>query len=114
MADGVARFRSAHHFESYLGLVPREHTSDSEPRRGRITKVGDRHVRGLLVQAAWCIVRSKTAEVAHLRAWHARLAARRGKQVAIVALARRIAGILYAMLRDSTSYRPPLAEKEAA
>ncbi len=50
---GFARFRTARHLMAYLGLVPSEHSSAEKHRRGGITKTGNRHVRRLLVEAAW-------------------------------------------------------------
>lgn len=105
--DGAQRFRRAHQVESYFGLVPRESSSGEKQHRGGITKTGDSRMRGLLVQAAWCIVRSKQPGVEHLKRWTAQIAARRGKNIAIIALARRLAGILFALVRDGTTYRPP-------
>jgi transposase len=111
--DGSSRFRRAHQVESYFGLVPSEASSGEKQHRGRITKVGNPRVRSLLVQSAWCILRSKSAAVAHLREWALRLALRRGKRVAAVALARRLAGILFAMLRDQKPYQAPQLTKAA-
>ena len=68
-------------------------------RVGRITKAGNARTRWLLVEAAWRILRSRGAETAALRAWTLAIATRRGKRIAIVALARRLAGIVYAMWR---------------
>ena len=102
--DDITRFGSAHQLEAYLGLVPRELSSGEQRRLGPITKAGNRRVRWLLVEAAWRILRSKDPASARLRAWAGRLAARRGKRIAIVALARRLAGIVYAMWRDQMPY----------
>jgi len=63
-------------------------------------------MRWLLVQAAISILRLRRLETALLRAWAERIALRRGRKIAVVALARRLAGILYAMMRDGTTYRP--------
>jgi hypothetical protein len=71
-------------------------------------------MRGLLVQAALCLLRRKRGDADHLRAWAARIAARRGKRIAAVALARRLAGILFAMLRDGTDYHPRTQPQLAA
>ena len=60
--------------------------------------------RYLLVEAGWRILRSKSPETAALRAWALKIAARRGNRIAVVALARRLAGILYAMWRDNVPY----------
>jgi transposase len=102
--DDITRFGSAHEFEAYLGLVPREQSSGEKRRVGAITKAGNSRVRWLLVEAAWRILRSTSAETAPLRAWAAPLITRRGKRIAVVALARRLAGILYAMWRDGVDY----------
>ena len=104
--DDVTRFRGADEVEAYLGLVPRELSSGESQRRGRITKAGQRRVRWLLVQAAVSMLGVRDPRTAGLREWAMGIAARRGKNVAVVALARRLAGILYAMLRDGTSYEP--------
>jgi len=103
--DGSERFRGAHQVEAYLGLVPRELSSGEKQRRGRITKTGNGRTRSLLVEAAWTVMRSKDPQVASLRAWVDRLAIRRGRRVAVVALARKLAGILYAMMRDGTEFK---------
>jgi transposase len=110
--DDVKRFRSAHQVESYLGVVPSEYSSGERQHRGRITKRGNARMRSLLVEAGWRILRSRRSECAHLKAWAEQIAARRGKRVAVVALARRLSGILYAMWRDGTEYRAPNAEVE--
>jgi transposase len=105
--DDATRFRGAHQVESYLGLVPCEWSSSEIQRRGPITKAGNGRMRWLLVQAAWCILRrKKRAESVGLREWADRVALRRGRRVAVVALARRLAGILYAIWRDGTIYDP--------
>ena len=102
--DEAGRFGGAHQVESYLGLVPSEHSSADRRRRGHITKAGNPRMRWLLVQAAWAALRSRRAEGAGLRAWAEQLAKRRGRRIATVALARRLAGILFAMWRDQTPF----------
>lgn len=103
-ADDIRRFPSAHQFEAYLGLVPGERSSGEKRRIGRITKAGNTRVRYLLVEAGWRILRSKGEDTAALRAWALRIAARRGNRIAVVALARRLAGILYAIWRDRVPF----------
>jgi transposase len=102
--DDVTRFASAHQFEAFLGLVPGERSSGEKRRVGRITKAGNSRARYLLVEAGWRILRSKSPETAALRAWALKIAMRRGNRIAVVALARRLAGILYAMWRDNAPY----------
>ena len=103
--DDAQRFRHAHQVEAYLGLVPRELSSGESQRRGPIPKVGPGRARWLLIQAAISILRRRPPEAEALRTWALRIAARRGKHVAVVALARRLAGILYALLRDGSVFR---------
>lgn len=102
--DDVTRFRSAHQFAAFLGLVPGERSAGEKRRIGAITKAGNSRARSLLVEAGWRMLRSKDPDTAALRAWALGIAARRGKRIAVVALARRLAGILYAMWRDQQSY----------
>lgn len=112
--DDVTRFQSAHQVHAYLGLVPSEYSSGERQLRGRITKRGDARMRWLLVEAAWRMLRSPNPDVAMLKSWAEQIAARRGKRIAVVALARRLAGILYAMWRDGTVYRSRPAERVVA
>src|SRR5438034_200671 len=102
--DDITRFPSAHQCEAYLGLVPGERSSGEQRRIGPITKAGNRRTRWLLVEAAWRILRSKDAAGAPLRGWARPIVARRGSRIAVVAVARRLAGILYAMWRDGAPY----------
>ena len=100
--DDVRRFKTAGQVSAAIGLVPREDSSAERRHRGHITKAGPRELRSLLVQAAWSCWRSKTSGT--LRAWVERLASRRGKRIAVVALARRLSRILYALWRDDSTF----------
>jgi transposase len=107
--DDVARFRTAHQVQGYLGVTPREYSSGERQQRGRISKTGSPRMRALLVEAGWRLLRSTDPAAAPLRAWAERIAARRGRNIAAVALARRLAGMLYALWRDGATYRAPAA-----
>ena len=100
--DDVGRFTSASQVSAAIGLVPREDSSAERRHRGHITKAGPRELRSLLVQAAWACWRSKASGT--LRAWVERLAGRRGKRIAVVALARRLSRILFAVWRDQSVF----------
>src|SRR3954468_413911 len=89
---------------AYLGLVPSEHSSGEGRRKGAITKAGPRMMRSLLVQAAWTLWR-QPRRVPPLYAWVEQVAARRGRRIAVIALARRLSRILYALWRDQTVFR---------
>ena len=103
--DDATRFDSAAQVTSYLGLVPREYSSGEQQRRGRLLRSAHPHVQSLLVQAAWRMSRSSSSETVGLRVWAEAIARRRGKKIAMVALARRLARILFAMWRDETEYQ---------
>jgi len=107
--DDPTRFTDAHTVASYLGLVPGEASSGERTHRLGITKAGAVAVRTSLVQAAWVTRR----RVPHdpLAQWARRLEHRRGRNVAIVALARKLAGILFALWRDGTTYDPRRAAR---
>lgn len=104
--DTPARFGGdAARVSAYLGLVPREYSSGERQHRGHITKAGPPTIRSLLVQAAWSVWIRPGVAGATLHAWVTRLAARRGRRVAIVALARRLGRILFAVWRDGVPFR---------
>jgi transposase len=100
--DDVGRFAQAGQVSAAIGLVPREDSSAERRHRGHITKAGPRELRSLLVQAAWACWRSRASGT--LRAWVDRLAGRRGKRIAVVALARRLSRILFALWRDQSVF----------
>jgi transposase len=110
--DDAKRFAKAHQVESYLGLVPSEESSGGKRRIGAISKAGNPYLRSLLVQAAWGILRLRTSDP--LKTWAEALAERRGKRVAVIALARRLAGVLWALWRDGTVYDPAAIGKASA
>jgi len=107
--DRIERFGRAAQVSAALGLVPRERSSAERQHRGAITKAGPAEIRSLFVQAAWSCWRSRSASGEALRTWAHALAARRGKRIAVVALARRLSRIAYALWRDSTTFRGVMA-----
>ncbi len=100
--DEISRFPSAHAVESYLGLTPGENSSSQRKQRTGITKAGPAAVRTTLIQAAWCLRLARPGEP--IVVWAKSVELRRGKFVATVAVARKLAGILFALWRDGTTY----------
>jgi transposase len=95
------RFQCGKQVASYLGLVPMEDSSGNRRRLGHITKQGSSILRFLLVEAAQVTVRS-------LPEWRSRyfhLMMRRGRKIAKVAMARRLAVCLYWMMRQGWDYQ---------
>jgi len=103
--DEAKRFHNAHAVGAYLGFVPGESTTGGPTKRrlGSITKQGNGFARTLLIQAAWSIMRMKDIDDP-LRKWADHLRKTRGAKIAVVALARKLAGVLWAMWRDGTVY----------
>ena len=96
----ISRFPSASHLSSWVGLVPRVHQSGDTLYHGRITKQGNRLVRWALVQAAHASVRWDPG----MASFYNRIAARKGKKKAIVAVARKLSVIIYHMLKKHERY----------
>ena len=105
--DDPNRFQSGGQVASFLGLVPSETSSGERRLLGRVTKAGPAYLRNLLVQAAWSIWRSsRNADAAGLRAWMQRIALKRGKNIAVVATARKLAVLLWAMWKKEQDFDP--------
>lgn len=102
--DEISRFRGAHAVESHLGLVPGENSRSERQRRTSITKAGPPALRWCLVQAAWAARRTRRKDP--MQHWADEIEKRRGKRVAVLALARKLARILYAIWRNGTIYEP--------
>lgn len=113
VVDEAKRFKNAHQLESYLGLVPAEFSTGDNRTLGRISKAGNPYLRAVLVQAAWSLMMHAPASDP-LRRWAEAVAERRGKKVASIALARRLAGVLWAMWRDGTFYDAKSVENSRA
>jgi transposase len=102
--DDATRFRNAHAVQSYLGLTPGENSSADRKQNTGITKAGPSELRRTLIQAAWVTFRRCPNDP--MARWASQIAARRGQFIAVVALARKISGVLFAIWRDGTTYRP--------
>jgi transposase len=103
--DDPHRFKSAGHVASYAGLVPKQIESGTMKRSGRITRRGPALLRSMLVEVAWMVyIRNDWAK--HFVQRISRGMSSR-KNIAIVALARKLLVTLWAMLRDNTRWREP-------
>ena len=89
-------------------------SSGEKQRRGHITKTGNTRMRSLMVQVALSTMRLKKASTRHLWEWAERLEAKRGRKVAAVALARKVTGILYAMMRDGSEFKTAARKEDFA
>jgi len=108
----IRRFDGPHRLVAYLGLDPRVRQSGSEPARyGHISKRGDPQARAVLVEAAWQAMRTPGP----LKAFGERVRARRGAQVAAVAVARKLVVLCWHLLTKDQDYafaRPSLVRQK--
>jgi transposase len=98
------RFANGAQVSNYLGLVPRVSMSGSIVRYGRITKRGNGYLRALLVQAAWAATWSRNGGALRERYEYMTKVKGIGKKKAIVAIARRLAVVMYTLLKNGTEY----------
>jgi transposase len=109
----ITRFKSPQKLVSYFGLNPRVRQSGLGPaHHGRISKVGRSHARAMLVEAAWAAAKAPGP----LHAFFVRIRAKRGHQVAAVALARKLTVLCWHLLTREEDYlwaRPALVAKKA-
>jgi transposase len=110
--DDPERFRSSKDVGPWAGLTPRRNQSGERDVIGQITKAGDAALRTALYQAANAVLCRSAPS--WLKAWALRVAQRRGKKRATVALARRIGVVLHRMWRDGTEFRFTRDEAMAA
>jgi len=103
----VLRFPSSRHFASFLGLTPRERSSGQTRRLGAISKRGDAYLRMLLIHGARTVlIAAKNLEKPdQLRSWALHVQRKRGSNKATVALANKIARIVWAVWINETSYQ---------
>jgi transposase len=102
----AGHFDSGRDFAANLGLVPREHSSGGKQRLYGITKRGDSYLRTLLIHGARSALRCAGDKPDKLLRWASKLAERRGYNVAAVALANKMARVIWAMLAHGRSYVP--------
>jgi transposase len=106
LGDGT-RFTSNRKSGCYAGLVPTvKQTGKGKPRLGHVTKEGPPVLRRLFVEAAHVAVRTRSFRRTPLFDWYERLRKRRGRKIAIVALARKMIIIATRILRDETTWDP--------
>jgi transposase len=98
-------FKNGRHCAAWLGLVPTQHGTGGKTVLGGMSKRGNQYLRRLLLQGAMAVIRRVEGKTDPRSVWLQRLRARRGTQVAAVALANKNARILWALLATGDSYR---------
>jgi transposase len=98
-------FRSGRHFAAWIGITPRENSTAGKHRPGKISREGDESLRRLLVLGATAVIQQ--AKAGRASPWLLGLLARKPKKLAAVALANKMARILWAMMVSGETYRHP-------
>ena len=102
-------FRSGRNFSAWIGLVPKQHSSGGKDRLGSISKQGDRYLRSLFMAGALAVIRYAKIHGSRHRPWLTALLARRPSKVAAIALANKIARMVWAMMARGERYKEPVA-----
>ena len=101
----VGHFVSGRHFAAWLGLTPKEHSTGGKQRLGKISKAGNERLRQLLFVGAMSVVRFAKPGSKSASAWLLQLLERKPRKVAAVALANKMARIIWAMMARGEAYR---------
>ena len=104
LIDDPGRFSRTSDVGAFLGLTPKRHQSGEMDWSGRVSKHGDGAMRGLLFEAASCVIR-QVKRFSPLKSWAVRLAGRRGFRKAAVATARKIAVLMLRLWKTETDYQ---------
>jgi transposase len=108
VADPKA-FRSGRDFSAWIGLVPKQRSSGGKDKLGSISKQGDRYLRSLFTAGALAVIRYAKIHGTQHRPWLTALLARRPTKVAAIALANKIARMVWAMMAKGERYKEPAA-----
>jgi transposase len=109
-----AAFASGRHLAAWLGLTPQEHSTGGKQRMGGISRAGNERLRALLVSGAMAVIKSAQVPGSKLATeWLLKLLARRPRKVAAVALANKMARMIWAMMTTGEAYRRPAAPATA-
>ncbi len=108
VADPKA-FRSGRNFSAWIGLVPKQHSSGGKDRLGSISKQGDRYLRSLFMAGALAVIRYARTHGTRHRPWLTALLARRPTKIAAIALANKMARMVWAMMARGERYKEPIA-----
>ncbi|WP_407530707.1 IS110 family transposase [Methylobacterium oryzisoli] len=107
-APPMETFKRGRDFAAWLGLVPRQFSSGGKPVLGRVSKMGQRDIRRLLIIGAMTVVRWSTRKGAPAGSWLARMLARKPRLVVAIALANKMARAAWAMLTKNEDFKVPV------
>lgn len=100
----VGAFSGPREFAAFLGLTPRQNSSGGKERLGRVSKMGNRYLRKLLVVGAHAVLFHRRSHQDGLRTWAAKLMETKPFKLVAVAIANKLARIAFALMRDGSIY----------
>lgn len=109
LAPPIETFRRSRDFAAWLGLTPRQHSTGGKQRLGSISRMGERTIRRLLIIGGSSMVRQATRFGAPEGSWLERMLARKPRMLVSVALANKMARMVWALLTKHEDYRAPAA-----
>jgi transposase len=109
LAPAAQGFGAGRHFAAWLGLTPVQKSTGGKQRLGAVSKRGERTIRRLLIIGASAVVRQANRRGTPRGSWLAQMLARKPKMLVIVALANKMARIIWALLVKGGIYRVPVA-----
>ena len=104
-APDLDTFGSGRNFAAWLGLVPRQRSTGGKARLGAVSKMAQTDIRRLLIVGAMSVIRWVVRKGGSPNRWLAALVARKPKMVAAVALANKMARMIWAMTTKQEDYR---------
>lgn len=109
LAPPIETFRKGRDFAAWLGLAPRQHSTGGKQRLGSISKMGERTIRRLLIIGGSSVVRQASRYGAPAGSWLERMLTRKPRMLISVALANKMARMVWALLTKKEDYRAPTA-----
>ena len=104
----MTSFRSGRDFAAWVGLTPKQRSTGGKPKLGKTSKMGQRDIRRLLIIGASAVVNWAGRKGAPEGSWLARMMARKPRMLVIVALANKMARIIWALTMREENYRAPV------
>ena len=108
-APAMTTFRRGRDFAAWLGLVPRQNSTGGKQKLGRVSKMGQRDIRRLLIIGAMAVVRAAVHRGARDGSWLARMLEKKPRMLVAIALANKMARGIWAMMTKKEGYRDPAA-----
>ena len=112
-APEMGCFERGRNFSAWLGLVPRQHSTGGRQILGHTSRMGQKDIRRLLIMGAMSVIKVTIEKGTDESSWLGRMLARKPRMVVAIALANKMARMIWAMLTKGEVYRDPMAETTA-